>query len=94
MSHVKKPSNSKVLEFTMPQDGIVPQPVSRVRGVVKSNNKLVLTVERLRRLIRCFYLERSKNVFASHSAHEPQGALSPRSPIRAQYCCHRNTPQV
>ena len=49
MSHAKKPLNDKVLEFTVPQDGIGPQLVSWVRGVVKSNNELVPALERLRR---------------------------------------------
>jgi hypothetical protein len=49
MSHAKKPLNNKVLEFTVPQDGIGPQLVSWVRGVVKSNNELVPALERLRR---------------------------------------------
>ncbi len=49
MSHAKKPSKKKVLEFTMPQDGIGPQLVSWVRAVVKSNNELVPALERLRR---------------------------------------------
>jgi hypothetical protein len=49
MSHAKKPSNDQVLEFTVPQDGIGPQLVSWVRGVVRSNNELVPALERLRR---------------------------------------------
>ena len=49
MSNAKKPSNQKVLEFTMPQDGIGPQLVRWVRGVVKSNNELVPALERLQR---------------------------------------------
>jgi hypothetical protein len=49
MSNAKQPSNEKVLEFTMPQDGIGPQLVRWVRGVVKSNNELVTALERLRR---------------------------------------------
>jgi hypothetical protein len=49
MSHAKKPSNKNVLEFNLPQDGIGPQLVSWVRGVVKSNNELVPALERLRR---------------------------------------------
>lgn len=48
MSNAKKPSKEKVLEFTMPQDGIGPQLVRWVRGVVKSNNELVPALERIR----------------------------------------------
>ena len=48
MPHTKKPLN-RVLEFTMPGDGIGPQLVSWVRGVVKSNDELVLALTRLRR---------------------------------------------
>lgn len=94
MPHAKKPS-TKVLEFTMPQDGIGPQLVSWVRGVVVSNDELVLALKRLRRSYNMLLAgksvtdaeevmwqvegalqqaERSKNLFAQHTAHEPQGA--------------------
>jgi hypothetical protein len=48
MPHAKKPLN-RVLDFTMPGEGIGPQLVSWVRGVVKSNDELVLALTRLRR---------------------------------------------
>jgi len=58
MSHAKKPSNEKVLEFTLPQDGIGPQLVRWVRGVVKSNNELVSALERLRRSYKTLLAEK------------------------------------
>jgi len=48
MSHAKKSSN-KLLEFSIPQDGIGLQLVAWVRGIVKSNNELVSALSRLRR---------------------------------------------
>jgi hypothetical protein len=49
MTHAKKRSRETVLEFALPQDGIGPQLVSWVRGIVRSNNELVPALERLRR---------------------------------------------
>jgi hypothetical protein len=48
MSHAKKSSN-KLLEFTVPQDGIGLQLVTWVRGIVKSNHELVSALSRLQR---------------------------------------------
>jgi hypothetical protein len=48
MANAKKSPN-RVLEFTMLGDGIGPQLVSWVRGIVKSNDELVLALTRLRR---------------------------------------------
>jgi hypothetical protein len=48
MPQAKKPL-TKVLEFTTPQAGIGPRLVSWVRGVVKTNDELVLALTRLRR---------------------------------------------
>jgi hypothetical protein len=48
MAHARKPSN-KLLEFTVPQDGIGLQLVTWVRGIVKSNSELVSALSRLRR---------------------------------------------
>jgi hypothetical protein len=48
MRYAKKPLN-RVLEFTVPRDGIGRQLVSWVRGVVKSNDELVHALTRLRR---------------------------------------------
>jgi hypothetical protein len=48
MSHAGKRSSNKMLEFAMPKEGIGPQLVKWVRGVVRSNNQLVPALERLR----------------------------------------------
>ena len=95
MPHANKPSNKKVLSFTMVKAGIESQLVPSIREVVTSNNELVLALDRLRRSYRMLLAgkpvtdaeevlwqvegalhdaERSKNMFASHSDHEPQGA--------------------
>jgi hypothetical protein len=48
MSHAGKRSSNKMLEFAMPKEGIGPQLVKWVRGVVRSNDQLVPALERLR----------------------------------------------
>jgi hypothetical protein len=90
MPHAKKPQPNRVLEFTMPRDGIGPQLVSWVRGVVKSNDELVLALTRLRRSYKVL-LAGKPDTDAEQVLWQVEGALQEAE--RSKNLLAQNTPQ-
>jgi hypothetical protein len=74
MPHASKPSIKKVLEFTMSHDALESQLVRWMRGVAKSNDELVLALERLRHSYRAL-LARTPVTDAEQVLWQVDGAL-------------------